>query len=130
MNRGNRAAFEPGTEGWVDSREWRGSFSAVPLAFESLVAHWSVSDDALVWSCPFVLPPWLMHWWNAFGAGHDPLLWEIRDGDRLLGIAVRRAYRPGDGKGQTRIYRCRNAANIKGGREIKRCDYAGAGGVT
>jgi CelD/BcsL family acetyltransferase involved in cellulose biosynthesis len=34
-----------------------------------------------------VLPPWLESWWRAFGAGQDLLLWEVHDGDRLLGIA-------------------------------------------
>jgi CelD/BcsL family acetyltransferase involved in cellulose biosynthesis len=54
---------------------------------EDLLALWSSSGAALAWTSPFVLPPWLMHWWTTFGAGQDLLLWEIRDGDRLLGIA-------------------------------------------
>ncbi len=64
-----------------------GTYSAFPLSFESLFARWSASPSALVWSSPFVLPPWLVSWWSAFGAGHDLLLWEIWDGDRSVGIA-------------------------------------------
>jgi CelD/BcsL family acetyltransferase involved in cellulose biosynthesis len=84
---GNRTSFRVGAGRWIDSVEWGGTFSAVPLSFELLSARWSDSGNGLAWSSPFVLPPWLESWWSVFGAGLDLLLWEIRDGERLLGIA-------------------------------------------
>ncbi len=86
-HQGNNTAFRAGTEHWMNSADWKGAFSAVPLSFELLSARWSATADALTWNSPFVLPPWLENWWSAFGTGQDLLLWEIRDGDRLLGIA-------------------------------------------
>jgi CelD/BcsL family acetyltransferase involved in cellulose biosynthesis len=71
----------------MNSVESWGTYSAFPLSFESLFARWSASRSTLVWNSPFVLPPWLVSWWSAFGAGHDLLLWEICDGNRALGIA-------------------------------------------
>lgn len=58
---------------------------------DDLRTLWAASGGTLHWSSPFLLPPWLMHWWDVFGAGQELLLWEIRDGERLLGIAPLRA---------------------------------------
>jgi CelD/BcsL family acetyltransferase involved in cellulose biosynthesis len=60
---------------------------AVPLTFDALREHWSAADEKLTWHCLFMLPDWLEQWWNTFGLGREPLLLEVRRGDRLLGIA-------------------------------------------
>lgn len=70
---------------------WTGSPRAVALAMDDLQALWSASNRTLKWGHPFLLPPWLMHWWDVFGAGQERLLWEIRDGNRFLGVAALRA---------------------------------------
>jgi CelD/BcsL family acetyltransferase involved in cellulose biosynthesis len=67
---------------------WLGAASAVPLTFDELMALQADAAQDLVWSFPFMLPPWLKRWWSTFGAGQESLLWQIRDGgDRLLGVA-------------------------------------------
>ena len=71
----------------IGSHPWSGLPCAVPLTTEDLNALWSASGVGLTWSSPFVLPPWLTYWWKTFGAGQEFLLWEIRHGDQLLGIA-------------------------------------------
>mgnify|MGYP003875510113 CR=1 FL=1 len=87
----HRSAAGRGARCCVGSLSFKGSSSAVPLAMEDLRGLWSAPGAALAWSSPFVLPPWLMHWWDVFGVGQELLLWEIRDGERLLGIAPLRA---------------------------------------
>jgi CelD/BcsL family acetyltransferase involved in cellulose biosynthesis len=41
----------------------------------------------LHWSLPFVLPPWLKAWWDAFGGGWESHVLSVESGGRTIGIA-------------------------------------------
>ena len=56
-------------------------------SFEDTYSYWRKSSDALVWSCPFVLPPWLKVWWNIFGATSEFYLCAVRHKRDLIGLA-------------------------------------------
>lgn len=56
-------------------------------SFESLSSFWPDTGSSLEWDCPFVLPPWLRAWWNAFGDGRSQCLMGVRQGDERIGIA-------------------------------------------
>ena len=55
--------------------------------FDSLYSHWREPESHLQWDCPFVVPPWLEVWWQAFGSSADLYLRAVRRGDAVLGIA-------------------------------------------
>ena len=56
-------------------------------SFEDTYTYWRKSSDALVWSCPFVLPPWLKVWWNIFGVTSEFYLCAVRHKRDLIGLA-------------------------------------------
>ncbi len=58
---------------------------------EGLQTLREASGGTLCWDFPFLLPSWLMQWWDLFGGDQELLLWEVRDGGRLLGVAPLRA---------------------------------------
>lgn len=45
------------------------------------------SGAALLWECPFMLPPWIAAWLRHFGGGREPHIYQVSAGDVLLGIA-------------------------------------------
>jgi CelD/BcsL family acetyltransferase involved in cellulose biosynthesis len=55
--------------------------------FESLRNIWSARRHRLDWNCIFMLPPWLETWWQEFGSEQRPVLYAVREGETLLGIA-------------------------------------------
>jgi CelD/BcsL family acetyltransferase involved in cellulose biosynthesis len=61
--------------------------SASPETFDTLAAYWSSSTGNLSWSSPFILPTWLMVWWQSFGSRNGPYLAVIRNNEEVLGIA-------------------------------------------
>jgi CelD/BcsL family acetyltransferase involved in cellulose biosynthesis len=84
------APLETGKDLSAHGRDWDASSEgciAVPVTFDALREHWSAADRRLTWHCLFMLPDWLEQWWSSFGLGREPLLLEVRRGDRLLGIA-------------------------------------------
>jgi CelD/BcsL family acetyltransferase involved in cellulose biosynthesis len=54
---------------------------------EDLADIWHKQRITLQWTCPFVLPPWLMAWWGVFGHGSQSLIAVVRHGQSILGIA-------------------------------------------
>lgn len=64
------------------------SFGEVtPVSLDDLDALWRSHRSALLWSCPFALPPWLKAWWNTLGQATEPLIAVVRQGEVLLGAA-------------------------------------------
>lgn len=56
--------------------------------FEGLAGLWADAGNRVRWHCPFVLPPWLKVWWEAFGEGWTPLLCSVRRGREVHGVAA------------------------------------------
>jgi len=48
---------------------------------------WHSHREALPCNCPFVLPPWVQSWWTVFGAGGERLIFSVRRGQRVIGMA-------------------------------------------
>ena len=63
------------------------SISVVAEKLENLTRYYGVEQSALCCPSVFVLPDWLLSWWQSFGAGFTayPLL--VRRGDKVIGIA-------------------------------------------
>jgi len=55
--------------------------------FEQLAQIWRQNQGGLVWQSPFVLPPWLETWWQAFGSSYQPYLKIICSRQEPAGIA-------------------------------------------
>jgi CelD/BcsL family acetyltransferase involved in cellulose biosynthesis len=56
-------------------------------SFDGLVSSWPDLRQRLRWDSVFVLPWWLAVWWQAFGAGAEPYLCAVRQGETVIGIA-------------------------------------------
>jgi CelD/BcsL family acetyltransferase involved in cellulose biosynthesis len=56
-------------------------------SFDSLASSWPDLRQRLRWDSLFVLPCWLRAWWQAFGAGAEPYLAAVRQGDTVIGVA-------------------------------------------
>ena len=54
---------------------------------EDLGRYYFSGTGNLSWPSPFVLPGWLNAWWQVFGAGYEPLVLVVREGDEIIGIA-------------------------------------------
>jgi CelD/BcsL family acetyltransferase involved in cellulose biosynthesis len=54
---------------------------------ENLARYFQPAANNLRWLSVFVLPGWLEAWWQAFGAGFEPLVLIVREDDKVLGIA-------------------------------------------
>jgi len=54
---------------------------------ESLAGHWQHGEQALEWTCPFVLPPWLSAWWPLADGDWSPYILSVHHQGRLAGIA-------------------------------------------
>jgi CelD/BcsL family acetyltransferase involved in cellulose biosynthesis len=54
---------------------------------ERLVSRWPESREMLHWGLPFVLPPWLKAWWDAFGGGWEAHVLSVKSEGRTIGIA-------------------------------------------
>jgi len=48
---------------------------------------WRKYREALPWTCPFVLPPWVNAWWKIFGQDAQILVAVVRQGEVITGIA-------------------------------------------
>jgi CelD/BcsL family acetyltransferase involved in cellulose biosynthesis len=57
---------------------------------ECLASRWQASRGMLPWDLPFVLPPWLKAWWDAFGRGWEPRVLTVESNGRTIGIAPMR----------------------------------------
>jgi len=57
------------------------------ISLKDLNAYRSDSTPKLNWASPFVLPEWLQTWWQVFGAGFQPYVRVVKDGDKTIGIA-------------------------------------------
>lgn len=55
--------------------------------FEQLYRIWRHEQGSLIWQSPFVLPPWLETWWQAFGSDYKPYLKIAWSGHGLVGFA-------------------------------------------
>ena len=55
--------------------------------FDDIFSYWRKSSCALVWDCPFVLPPWLKAWWSIFGSSSEIHLCAVRQAQEIIGIA-------------------------------------------
>jgi len=56
-------------------------------SFYSLTSYWLESRNSSMWTCVFVLPPYLEVWWNAFGFEAELYLGAVRQGENIIGIA-------------------------------------------
>ncbi|MCJ7510397.1 MAG: GNAT family N-acetyltransferase [Dehalococcoidia bacterium] len=56
-------------------------------SFDGLVSSWPDLRRRLRWDSVFVLPQWLRVWWQEFGAGVEPYLCAVRQGEAVVGIA-------------------------------------------
>jgi CelD/BcsL family acetyltransferase involved in cellulose biosynthesis len=56
-------------------------------SLEDLTALWRNHGEALQWTCPFVLPPWLQAWWSVFGHDAQPWVAVVRQGEASIGVA-------------------------------------------
>ena len=52
-----------------------------------LSKYYLPGENNLRWPAVFVLPGWLEAWWQAFGAGFEPLVLIVREDGRVIGIA-------------------------------------------
>ena len=55
--------------------------------FDSLNAYWLESPEPSMWSCIFVLPPWLEVWWRELGVEAELYLGAVRQEGSIIGIA-------------------------------------------
>jgi len=63
------------------------SYTITRESFDSLASYWTDPTHHLNWSSVFVLPAWLKVWWQEFGAGVEPCLLSLKQGETVLGIA-------------------------------------------
>jgi CelD/BcsL family acetyltransferase involved in cellulose biosynthesis len=63
------------------------SYTYVPQNFDSLESSWNELRRKLNWDSVFVLPRWLNVWWQAFAAGSELYLFEVRENKNIIGIA-------------------------------------------
>jgi len=61
--------------------------SVTEEGFEGFTALWESHRDQLQWRIPFLLPPWLRVWQEAFAPGATPSFLAVRDGEAVIGIA-------------------------------------------
>ena len=54
---------------------------------DGLVRRASAMGGDLRWAFPFVLPPWMKAWWEAFGEGWEPCVLFVERAGRPIGIA-------------------------------------------
>ncbi len=54
---------------------------------ENMGRYFQPGANSLRWPSVFVLPGWLDSWWQVFGAGYEPLILVVREGDEVIGIA-------------------------------------------
>ena len=63
------------------------SYTYASINLDSLDSSWKDLRHRLNWSSIFVLPRWLKVWWQAFGGGSQPYLFEVRENKNIIGIA-------------------------------------------
>ena len=63
------------------------NYTITQESFDSLASCWADQSHRLRWSSVFVLPAWLKVWWQEFGAGAEPYLGAVRQGEKIIGIA-------------------------------------------
>lgn len=63
------------------------SFELRTESLDTLHDYYVNRELSLNWPHVFILPAWLKSWWEAFGAGSQPHLRSIWDGNNLIGIA-------------------------------------------
>jgi len=63
------------------------SFELRKETLDTLHDYYITTELSLNWSHVFTLPAWLKSWWEAFGAGSQPYLRSIWEGEALIGIA-------------------------------------------
>ncbi len=54
---------------------------------ENMGRYFQPGANSLRWPSVFVLPGWLDAWWQVFGAGYEPLMLVVREGDEAIGLA-------------------------------------------
>ncbi len=74
------------------------SYSISEDNLENLNSYWRDTGRNLGWPSIFVLPPWLLAWWQIFGAGTEIYLRTVRQGGSIIGIAPLRK------KGDTALF--------------------------
>ncbi len=63
------------------------SYSVVDVNLESLGSRYNDSQQDLNWSSIFITPVWMKAWWQVFGGEMEPYIREVREGDKVTGIA-------------------------------------------
>lgn len=63
------------------------SYSHAPISFDSLASSWNDLRHQLNWESVFVLPRWLKVWWQVFGEGSQPYLFDVKQDKNIIGIA-------------------------------------------
>jgi CelD/BcsL family acetyltransferase involved in cellulose biosynthesis len=64
-----------------------GVISITTETIGELIKYYRPGENDLRWPHIFVLPGWLIAWWEVFGVGYEPMVFVCRQGDRLIGIA-------------------------------------------
>lgn len=63
------------------------SYSVTEVSLENLSSLFADSKQKLNWSSVFITPVWLQAWWQIFGTEKGLYIREVRDGDKIIGIA-------------------------------------------
>ncbi len=63
------------------------SYTVSDVSLENLSSLYTDSKQNLNWSSVFITPVWLQVWWQVFGTETDLFIREVRDDDKLIGVA-------------------------------------------
>jgi CelD/BcsL family acetyltransferase involved in cellulose biosynthesis len=63
------------------------SYATFRENIENLGKYYLPVANNLCWPSVFVLPGWQEAWWQAFGAGFEPLIFVLREDDEVIGLA-------------------------------------------
>lgn len=63
------------------------TYSVTQESFDSLASLWASARYGLRWNPIFVLPPWLIVWWQELGPGAGLYLAAVRRGEEVIGVA-------------------------------------------
>jgi len=62
-------------------------YTVTEESFDWFTSYWKDHSRELRWDIPFILPPWLKVWWQAFAPEDKPYFLVARQEDKVIGIA-------------------------------------------
>lgn len=63
------------------------SYNVSDISLENLSSFYTDSQQNLNWSSVFITPVWMQVWWRIFGGEAELYIRQVRDGDKIIGIA-------------------------------------------